>query len=215
MIIRFHIILFIVSLTLLPLSLKSQLIDDDLVQFSGIVITADSLKPVSFTNIIVIDSRRGTTCDYFGYFSFVAQKNDTILFSAIGYKTATFVIPDTITKKRYSLIQAMTCDTLLLNETMIYPWPSIEQFKEAFINLNVPDDDYLIAKKNLALAEMRERAQNYPMDGSMNYKNFMDQQYYKLYYAGQSPPISIFNPFAWAEFIKAWREGKFKRNKDK
>ena len=109
----------------------------------------------------------------------------------------------------------MTCDTLLLNETMIYPWPSIEQFKEAFINLNVPDDDYLIAKKNLALAEMRERAQNYPMDGSMNYKNFMDQQYYKLYYAGQSPPISIFNPFAWAEFIKAWREGKFKRNKDK
>ena len=99
MIIRFHIILFIVSLTLLPLSLKSQLIDDDLVQFSGIVITADSLKPVSFTNIIVIDSRRGTTCDYFGYFSFVAQKNDTILFSAIGYKTATFVIPDTITKK--------------------------------------------------------------------------------------------------------------------
>ena len=192
----------------------SQRTDDDLIQFSGVVITADSLKSLSFTNIIVKETRRGTTCDYYGYFSFVAQKNDTIIFSAIGYKTARFVIPDTITKKRYSLIQAMTSDTLLLNETMIYPWPSVEQFKQAFVSLEVPDDDYIIAKKNLALSELRERAQQFPMDASMNYKNYMDQQYYKLYYAGQTPPISIFNPFAWAEFIKAWREGKFKRNKD-
>lgn len=210
MILRLQIILlFIFSIS--GNIIKAQTTDDDLIQFSGVVITADSLKPVSFANIIVKDSRRGTTCDYYGYFSFVAKKSDTILFSAIGYKKATFIIPDTITKKRYSLIQAMTSDTLLLDETMIYPWPSVEQFKQAFISFEVPDDDYLIAKKNLELAEMRERARNTPMDGSMNYKNFMDQQYYKLYYAGQTPPLTIFNPFAWAEFIKAWREGKFKR----
>jgi len=203
-------------LIITAIELHSQvMVDDDLVQFSGVVITADSLKPVSFTNIIVKESRRGTTADYYGYFSFVAKKKDTILFSALGFKTATFVIPDTISKKRYSLIQAMTSDTLTLNETMIYPWPSQEQFKQAFVNLEIPDDDVMIAKKNLALAEMKERARNMPMDGSMNYKHYMDQQYYKLYYAGQSTPITIFNPFAWAEFIKAWREGKFKRNKDK
>ncbi len=193
---------------------KSQHLDDDLIQFSGVVISFDSLQPVSFTNIIVKQSKRGTTSDYYGYFSFVAKKNDTILFSALGYKTTSFIIPDSITKKRYSLIQAMTSDTLLLEETMIYPWPSSEQFKHAFINLEIPDNEVMIAKKNLALAELRERAENYPMDGSMNFKHYMDQQNYKLYYAGQSPPITIFNPFAWAEFIKAWREGKFKR-KDK
>ncbi len=213
MIIRLQIII-VVFCFIAPADIMSQRTDDDLIQFSGVVITADSLKSLSFTNIIVKETRRGTTCDYYGYFSFVAQKNDTIIFSAIGYKTARFVIPDTITKKRYSLIQAMTSDTLLLNETMIYPWPSVEQFKQAFVSLEVPDDDYIIAKKNLALSELRERAQQFPMDASMNYKNYMDQQYYKLYYAGQTPPISIFNPFAWAEFIKAWREGKFKRNKD-
>ncbi|MCD4680819.1 MAG: carboxypeptidase-like regulatory domain-containing protein [Bacteroidales bacterium] len=214
MIIRLQIIL-IILFTITPTALKSQVIEDNLIQFSGVVITVDSLKAVSFANIIVKESRRGTTCDYYGYFSFVAKKKDTIIFSAVGYKTITFIIPDTITKTRYSLIQAMTSDTLLLDETMIFPWPSTDQFKQAFINLEVPDDDYLIAKRNLALSELRERAQNFPMDGSMNYKHYMDQQYYKLYYAGQSPPLTIFNPFAWAEFIKAWRDGKFKRKKDK
>lgn len=211
-----HQIIFLALLILtLSLSLNAQGPNDDLIQFSGVVITADSLKPVSYANIIVKESKRGTTADFYGYFSFVAKKNDTVLFSSVGYKTTTFVIPDTISKKRYSLIQAMASDTLLLDETMIFPWPSPEQFKQAFTYLDVPDDEIMIAKKNLALAELRERAENYSMDGSLNYKNFMDQQYYKLYYAGQSPPLTIFNPFAWAEFIKAWREGKFKRNKDK
>jgi hypothetical protein len=52
------------------------------------------------------------------------------------------------------------------------------------------------------------------MDGSMNYQNYIDQQTSKLYYAGQTQPISLLNPFAWAQFIKAWKEGKFKRDKD-
>ena len=50
-----------------------------------------------------------------------------------------------------------------------------------------------------------------PMDGSMNYRNYMDNQVSKLYYRGQAQPITVFNPFAWAEFIKAWKRGDFKR----
>ena len=51
------------------------------------------------------------------------------------------------------------------------------------------------------------------MDGGMNYQNFIDQTVSKLYYAGQTQPISVLNPFAWAQFIKAWQDGKFKRKK--
>ena len=36
-----------------------------LVQFSGIIVTADSLKPVPFVNIIDKTTRRGTSSDYF------------------------------------------------------------------------------------------------------------------------------------------------------
>ncbi len=189
--------------------------DDDLVQFSGVIVTADSLNPIPFTTIIITNTGRGTIADFYGFFSFVAVKNDTVRFSAVGFKEVDFVIPDTITENRYSLIQVMSSDTILLQETVIYPWPSKEQFREAFVNLDIPDDDYEIARKNLEQAELLVRADKYQMDGSMNYRNYIDQKTSKLYYAGQVQPISLLNPFAWAQFVRAWKNGDFKRKSDK
>lgn len=181
-----------------------------LVQFSGVVVTGDSLIPVPFTNIAVKGTYRGTTTDYYGFFSFVALQKDTVVFSAVGFKPVTYVIPDTLTTNRYSLIQIMTSDTIILTETVIYPWPTPDQFRHAFLNLDIPDDDYERAMKNLALIDMRERLHNMPMDASMNYKNYIQQHTSRLYYAGQLPPNNLLNPFAWAEFIKAWKEGRFR-----
>lgn len=184
------------------------------VQFSGIVVTGDSISPVSFTNIVIKNTWRGTVADYYGYFSFVARKYDTIVFSAVGFKKAEFIIPDTISADRYSLIQVMSADTILLPQTVIYPWPSREEFKEHFLTFEVPEDDYERARKNLEGAKIREMASSYPMDGSMNFRNSMQLHQDRLYYIGQTQPITVLNPFAWAQFIKAWKEGKFKRKKD-
>lgn len=188
---------------------------DDLIQFSGITITADSLNPVSFTRILVKNTRHGTNSDIHGYFSFVAQKNDTILFTALGFKPASFIIPDTITRNRYSLIQLMTSDTITLSAAFIFPWPTLEDFKRAFAETRIPDDEIEIAKKNLKVYDLRVRAEEYPMDAQMNYRNYIENQTSKLYYFGQQQPFNIFNPFAWAQFIKAWKEGKFKRQEER
>ena len=187
---------------------------EELIQFSGVVLTADSIHPVPFTNISIKNTKYGTVADYYGYFSLVARKADTILFSSIGYKQGVFVIPDTVTEHRYSLIQVMPSDTIMLPQTVIYPWPSKEQFKEAFLYYKVPEDDIERAKKNLRAELIHSLADAYPMDGSLNYKNSMQQMQDKYYYNGQLQPISILNPFAWAQFIKAWKEGKFKRKKE-
>lgn len=183
----------------------------DLVQFSGAVVTGDSLHPVPFTHIIDHNTSFGTISDYYGYFSFVARKGDTITFSAMGFKKGQFIIPDTIKNNRYTMFQVMNTDTIYLNETVIYPWPTKEQFKEAFLALELADDDLEIARKNLDRYDLYVRAEAMPMDGSMNYRNYIDQTVNKLYYAGQTQPISLLNPFAWAQFIKAWQDGKFKR----
>ncbi|MBE0641057.1 MAG: carboxypeptidase-like regulatory domain-containing protein [Bacteroidales bacterium] len=187
---------------------------DQLVQFTGVVVTADSLEPVPFTHIINLNLRRGVAADFYGYFSFVARPGDTIVFSAIGFRKSSYVIPDSIEGDRYSMIKVMTRDTLLLAEAVIYPWPTLEQFKEAFVKMDIPDDDLEIARKNLERSEIYERSLEYPMDGAMNYRNTIDQRTSKLYYYGQLPPNNLLNPFAWAQFIKAWREGKFKRNRE-
>jgi hypothetical protein len=192
---------------------QSQIIEDNLIQFSGITVTADSLNPVAYTRIVVKNKNKGTTSDVYGYFSFVAHVKDTVLFNALGYKPASFVIPDSITKKRYSLIQLMTADTLTLSAAFIFPWPTYEDFKIAFANLRIPDDDLERARKNLDPEKMRMMVDNYPMTGAMNYNNYIENQTSKLYYFGQQQPFNIFNPFAWGQFIKAWKEGKFKRKK--
>lgn len=181
------------------------------IQFSGVVVTGDSLKPVPFVTILVRKTNRGTVADYYGFFSFVAQEGDTIEFSTVGLKKSRFIIPDTLRESRYSIIQMMFEDTIQLREAVIYPWPTREQFKQAFLNLEVPDDDLARANKNLARSEMRAMMEDIPMDGSMNYRNVNYQRYTKMYYAGQLPPNNLLNPIAWSKFIKAWKNGDFKK----
>ena len=203
---------------LLPAFVQAQEEDDrrkyyeNLVQFTGVVVTGDSLKPVPFTHIIDLNRGFGTISDYYGYFSFAAYKGDTIEFSSVGFKKSTFVIPDTIKSPRYTVFQVMTADTIYLSETVIYPWPTKEQFREAFINMEVPDDDLDIARKNLAESQIYLRAQAMPMDGSLNYRYYMDQMTSKYYsYGALQPYYGIFDVAAWARFFEAWQEGKFKR----
>lgn len=184
--------------------------DKDLIQFSGVIVEMDSLKPISFTKVLIKNSNRGTIADYYGYFSFVAQKKDTIVFSAIGFKKSQFIIPDTLTGNKYSLIQVLTLDTIMLKETVIFPWPTREQFKEVFLNMEVPDDDLARAKKNMEREDRKATFETVPMDGSMNYKASQQQYQSRLYWAGQYPPNNLLNPFAWAQFVKLWREGKLK-----
>lgn len=208
-------LLFVIPLYISAQNRKSnpqEMSNEGLIQFTGAVVTGDSLKPIPFTHIIDRNTRFGTISDYYGYFSFVAKKGDTIDFSSVGFKRSMFVIPDTIKGTRYTMFQVMTADTIYLSETVIYPWPTREQFKEAFLNLEIPDDELEIARKNLDKMEMRVRADAMPMDASMNYQNYIDQTVSKLYYAGQTQPITVLNPFAWAQFFKAWKEGRFKRD---
>ncbi len=183
---------------------------DHLVQFSGVIMTSDSLRAIPFANIIIKNVGRGTISNYEGFFSFVAKKGDTIGFSAIGYKDKQYVIPPDLGVEKYSIIQLMTRDTVHLPETVIYPWPTPEQFREAFLSLNIPDDDLERAKKNLERERLKALGLAMKMDANENQDYYQRQQAAKFYYNGQYPPLNIFNPLAWAKFIEAWQNGDFK-----
>ncbi len=208
-------LLFAIALMLFSIPLQAQEFEEEdiseFIQFSGVILTTDSLAPIPLAHIIVLNAMRGTVSDFNGYFSFVAKKNDTVEFSAVGFKTDRFIVPDTIQNNRYSLIQVMSTDTIYLTETVIYPWPTKEQFKEAFLTIEIPDDDIEIARKNLDQRQLLAKSENLPAEGSLSFKYTMQEQVDKLYYNGQTQPITILNPFAWAKFIKSWKDGDFKR----
>jgi len=213
---KFFKIHFVLLLCLFSLVVKAQdpkVNEKKLIQFSGIVVTGDSLDPVPFVNVVIKGTKKGAISDYSGFFSFVAEVGDEIEFSALGYKPTSYKVPDSLKLSRYSWIQVLNTDTIYMSETVIMPWPTVDQFKKTFVTTAIPNDDMQRAQKNLDLAEMKERAMSIPMDGSMNFKNLVDQHVYQNYYKGQYMPNNLLNPIAWAQFIKAWRDGKFKQNK--
>lgn len=174
-----------------------------IIQFSGLAVDADSLTPLPYVAIIIRNSQRGVYSNLNGYYSIVAQEKDTVDFYALGYHKATFVLPDTFTTDNYTLVQALRIDTILLREAIVYPWPSKDQFKNAFLSADVPADDYERARANLSQAEMVRVAQNVAMDGGGVYNATMQQQTARNYYAGQKPPNNLLNPIAWSRFIQS------------
>lgn len=201
---------FLTLLFALALFTTASLQAQEVIQFSGIIVTGDSLQPVPYTNIYTVNSGRGTTSDYFGYFSFAAYENDTIEFSALGFRKSRFIIPDSLEDKRYSLIQILRQDTVVLDAVDVYPWPSREEFAEAFLNAKTPPDELLRAQSNLQPSRMLVMMETMDSDGYSNYKLSAEEYQSSLMYAGQAPAINLMNPVAWASFIKAIRKDKKK-----
>jgi hypothetical protein len=188
-------------------------VKDSVVQLYGIVMTADSLIGIPAVSITVQGTNRGTITNAQGVFSIVVLKGDVIEFTHVSFKPKLATIPGDIQGKQYSMVQLMVEDTTYLPVTIIKPRPTPQQFERDFVNLKVPDDDIEIARQNNDAAKRRVLAQTLPGDGAeatnIQFRNIANRATYQ----GQIPPMNIFNPAAWAEFIKAWKRGDFKNKR--
>lgn len=189
---------------------------EQLIQFSGMIVTEErgQLVPVSYANVYMKNRSRGTYADIKGFYSFVAAKGEKIVFSCVGFKTVEITIPDTLTDTRYSVVQMLSRDDYNLPATVIYPWPSREHFKIEFLAMDVKDELHRRAMENLAEKEMRRMRKELSYDGKETTRIFLQEKANQAYYAGQFRPQNIFNPMAWQQFFKAWKEGKFKQKAD-
>jgi len=207
-----HIIFFVVSLYLLPLASIAQFesFKDSVVQLYGVIMTADSLKGLPSVSVIVKGQNRGTMSNNQGVFSIVVLKGDEIEFTSVGFKPKKIKIPTSLTGNQYSVIQLMVNDTVYLAATIIKSRPSRQQFERDFLNTRVPADNLEIARENNDASKRRILMTLLPRDGREAFKNYVNSAGAKTYYSGQLAPQNIFNPFAWNEFIKAWKRGDFK-----
>ncbi len=183
--------------------------NDKYLQVSGVVLD-DSLQPIPFVSVMLKGTRSGTVSDFYGFFTIVASPGDEMQFFSINHKPKAYNLSDTLTGKHYSIIQILTKDTIQLQTVNVFPWPSKEQFKRAILNLDLSDTDIERAYKNMNNEDVRASIVGGKMDASANYKMRMQQQYTRLYTAGQYPSVNLLNPVAWAQFIDAWRKGKLK-----
>ncbi len=209
------ILIFGLSLVIFSSKLFAQQDDksSQLIQLSGMVLDGsdEQLYPVPYANIYIKDKNRGTFTDLKGFFSIVIEKTDVVVFSAIGYKSQTFEMPDSLFDDRYSIVQLMTQDTFNLPETVVFPWPSKDHFKLEFLAMDVTHELRERAVENLAQRTLEKARETVPSDGNENADFYLRQQASSYYYLGQTPPMNIFNPIAWKKFFDAWKNGDFKR----
>lgn len=205
----------IILIFLTPIAAKAQFetFKDSVVQLYGVVMTADSLKGVPAASIVIKGQNRGTVSNAEGVFSIVVLKGDRVEFSSIGYKPITITIPKDLQGTQHSIIQLMVTDTIFLPATIIKPRLTREQFERDFVNNPVPDDQIAIAQRNTNASTRRLLMATLPSDGREASNVYLRQYSQKLGYAGQIAPQNIFNPFAWNEFIKAWKRGDYKKKK--
>ena len=206
-------VLYFLLLTV-PFAVHAQFdkLKDSVVELYGVVMTADSLKAIPMVSIVVKGRNQGTYTNDQGVFSIVVMKGEQVEFSSVGYKPFTLMVPDTFHGNQYSVVQLMVTDAQYLPATVIRARPTREQFERDFINTPVPDDDIEIARQNNDAAKRRILARSLPPSGGEAASTYLRQSSQRYYYQGQAPPMNIFNPVAWADFIQAWKRGDFRNN---
>ncbi|MDF3027567.1 MAG: hypothetical protein K0S23_1874 [Fluviicola sp.] len=184
---------------------------EKLVQLSGVVVSSDSLQEMPYAAVYNKTVHRGTIADIYGFFSLVVQPGDTIIFRYYGHKPSSYIVPDTLSEDRYSIIHMMTIDPIQLNEVVVYPWPSKEAFARAFVEMDPYEDAMLRAQRQLSGQSLAQIASLVPNDASLSFGNVVNQNNTRLYTMGQSPVNNLLNPFAWATFLQKWRSGELRR----
>jgi hypothetical protein len=190
------------------------------IQFSGVVMTNDSIPLfIPFAHLRVKGRYQGASSDHEGFFTLAAKGGDTIIISSIGFKSQDLYIPDTLKGKGYLVNVFLARDTTLLEEVTLYPWPTPERFKYAFLAMEVNQDAMDLARRNLAIEELKARAyaMGYSAEEMQRYAiNMQNQQMYnhnRFYGANGGAAIlgALSNPFSWAQLFEAIKRGDFKR----
>lgn len=184
------------------------------VQLSGIVASGDSLYGVPGVTVYVPKAGRGTVTNEFGYFSMPVLAGDSVVIRALGYKHLTVMIPRNYNKQSYSVVLELKEDATLLPEVRVFPYPTEELFKKAFLALRVPDEQKSAAEKNLNEQLMARIFDNTAVGPSANFRHTMDMQ--QMYLNKQSMPNQynnnpLLNPFAWGQLINQIKNGDLKR----
>lgn len=177
------------------------------VQLSGFVATGDSLYGVAGVSVYVPGTSRGTQTNEYGFFSVPVLAGDSVLFSALGYKRQYLIIPKNYSSQSYSIIMQMQEDPTQLPIVDVFPWATERDFKEAVLNVKLPDEGRAMATRNLDPERLEELFKTTPMDGGANFRFWNQQQIQQQQNRVMYPTIS---PFAIPALINSIFKGSEK-----
>ena len=190
--------------------------DPIVIQFSGIVITGDSAFGVPHVLVYVPKSMRGTESNDIGYFTMPALAGDSVVIKHIGYKTQYIVLPDGIEKQSYTYIVDFKADTSEMAEINIFPYPTYQLFKQAFVNADIPkDDNEENWKKNLDKENMKRMMMGMTPSGYESYRTYTLNEVQRIERGDLVTVNPLTNVFAWISLIQEINKKRKVKKKEK
>lgn len=190
-------ILIILLLSFLILPAGAQDNPRNSILLTGVVLDSETREAMPYVNIQVANTLYGTASGTNGQFSIFISPGDTLLFSFVGYVEASFIMPLELNTQNYSLIQLMRQKATVLEEIVVFPWPTLDNFKQAFLDVepNPEMDDLIREVQASTILEVREnQLTEYQAD---------QRRYQRLYEIHQIfPPNNFLNPVRWNQFLR-------------
>lgn len=181
----------------------------DVVQFSGLVVGGDSLYGIPGVLVYIPKAGRGTNTNESGYFSMPTLAGDTAIIQALGYKKKKIYVPKS-ERKSVTLIIELQEDTIYLPIIDIFPYPTEEIFKQAFLDLKLDERGYNSMRYNLNEQTLTRMLSVSTMSSSENQKYSIRNQMNPGMNPNGTNGFQVLNPFAWSSMVKSIRKNKEK-----
>lgn len=186
--------------------------------FTGVVVDGNSAERLPNTTILIPRAGKGTIASETGYFAIPVFPGDSVVFSYTGYKSQHHIIPARFNEESYSAVVAMRESINMLDPVVIYPYSTEEEFKKAFLELQLPNQgDYEAIAKTLDPEYINRMSAFVGNNEQTNFRHTMNQYMFgreSMANRGFATTMPFLNPFAWSNFIKSVKNGELKQKEE-
>lgn len=135
--------------------------NDSLISISGQILTKTNLRPVPLAHLIIKGKRSGQICDSLGIFHLQVKQSDTLIISALGFKTQEWTVPFIFDTTLPSFFQIpLEKMAYLLKEVDVFALGTWEEFKADFVKLKIKDEYVLNSQLIKELAPFQTKKPN-------------------------------------------------------
>ncbi len=148
----------IVSILLFSLCFSSfsQVLEDEIFTFNGVVKEAKTQKPIEFGAIKNMSTGEVILSDNTGSFEINGSVGDTLRFHSMGYVDTTWVVPTIWTTMEDQLTLVVPTNTYAITEVEVLRFYSYAHFRQAFKDLELPKDENAEVKEMVSSWDFEE-----------------------------------------------------------
>ena len=193
-----------------------------LYQLSGLIVNKETMEPIPFGTVRVLNTRRGIAANAQGFFSLPVIETDTVIFMSLGYEPSLLMVGDYLENylgdKDSPYLYAIHClkeDSIELDAVTIFPYDTPGKLKTALVALGSQktlQEQY--AEDNLDPAIMDDLIKNMTVDDGERIVVARSLYYQQQQTQNIAPVMPLFDPVAVYSLLK-YINDKAKDKRDK